>query len=69
MTYYLTIAQATNRAAEYGINVSTDTIRYWASRKGMGRKIFGAWRIDADAFERHLTGEEDGPGPGSQKGQ
>ena len=56
MASFLTVTQAVAKADEQGINLSDDQIRYWASRKGLGRKILGTWHIDDAKFERVLSG-------------
>jgi len=56
MASYITVTEAVEKAEQKGHPVSDDTIRYWASRKGLGRKVFGHWRIDDDKFERVLSG-------------
>ena len=53
---FLTVMQAVAKAKERGVPISDDTVRYWASRKGLGLKIFGIWQIDSAKFERVLSG-------------
>jgi len=59
MASFITVTEAVEKADEQGLPVSDDTIRYWAS-KGMGRKVFGRWRIYPDKFERVLSGDPAG---------
>ena len=58
LTGKITPAEAVDVAAEYGVSVTTETIRDWCDNKHIGKKVVGRYYINKKRLIWLLEGRE-----------